>query len=72
MRGSEDAVGELLPQAGRMTDEKDAYRWTGEFADPQLEDTYLRASWTEIHARLGAVLIAISMRLDAVTAVGGS
>lgn len=59
MRGSEDAVGELLPQAGRMTDEKEAYRWTGEFADPQLEDTYLRASWTEIHARLGAVLIAI-------------
>ena len=36
-----------------------AFRWTGEFADPVLEDNYMRASWTEIHSRLGAVLIAV-------------
>lgn len=59
MRGSEDTVGKLLPEAGRTTEGENAYRWTGEFADPQLEDSYMRASWTEVQARLGAVLIAV-------------
>ncbi len=59
MRGSEDTVGELLPEAGYATETEHAYRWTGEFADAQLEDSYLRANWTEIHARLRAVLVAI-------------
>lgn len=59
MRGSEDTVGELLSEAGHTTEREHAYRWSGEFADPQLEDTYLRASWPEIHARLSAVLVAV-------------
>lgn len=44
----------------RQEPEKEpAYRWTGEFADPVLEDNYIRASWSEIHSRLSAVLIAV-------------
>jgi PAS domain S-box-containing protein len=35
------------------------YRWTGEFADAQLEDSYIRASWDEIRSRLNAVLVAV-------------
>ena len=59
MRVSQDATGTLphvtpQPPAGTQ-----AYRWTGEFADAQLEDSYIRASWDEVRSRLNAVLIAV-------------
>ncbi len=36
-----------------------AFRWTGEFVDRALEETYARANWAETRSRLRAVLIAI-------------
>jgi PAS domain S-box-containing protein len=45
-----------MPQ---MPDGTYAFRWTGEFADAQLEAAYIRASWDEIRSRLNAVLIAV-------------
>lgn len=59
MRGSQDAVGALLHQTSQPPSETHAYRWTGEFADAQLEDSYIRASWDEVRSRLNAVLIAV-------------
>lgn len=60
MRGSEDTAGEALPESGADAPEVErAFRWTGEFADPSLEDAYARASWTETRARLHVVLIAV-------------
>ncbi|MFN4355945.1 ATP-binding protein [Parvibaculum sp.] len=59
MRGSQDAVGALLHETPQTPAGTHAYRWTGEFADAQLEDSYVRASWDEIRSRLNAVLIAV-------------
>ena len=59
MTRSADTTGEAVPALRREPESEPAYRWTGEFADPVLEDNYIRASWTEIRSRLGAVLIAV-------------
>ena len=56
---SADTTGEAISELRREANEGPVYRWTGEFADPALEDSYLRASWSEIHSRLRGVLIAV-------------
>ena len=56
---SADTTGEAISELRREANEGPVYRWTGEFADPVLEDSYLRASWSEIHSRLRGVLIAV-------------
>ncbi|WP_049767714.1 PAS domain-containing sensor histidine kinase [Parvibaculum lavamentivorans] len=48
-----------MPEVQAASEVECSYRWTGEFADPALEAGYLRASWTEAHSRLKALLIAI-------------
>jgi PAS domain S-box-containing protein len=52
-------MGEVLSTLRREPESEPVYRWTGEFADPVLEDNYIRASWPEIHSRLSSVLIAV-------------
>lgn len=60
MRGSEDTAGEALPDSGAAGPSVErAFRWTGEFADRALEETYARANWAETRSRLRAVLIAV-------------
>ncbi len=54
-----DTSGKALSALRCEPEDEPAYLWTGEFADPVLEDNYLRASWDEIHSRLGVVLIAV-------------
>lgn len=56
---SADTMGEVLSTLRREPESEPVYRWTGEFADPVLEDNYIRASWPEIHSRLSSVLIAV-------------
>lgn len=59
MRGSQDAVEALPHKTPQSPAGTHVYRWTGEFADARLEDSYLRASWDEVRSRLNAVLIAV-------------
>lgn len=49
-----------MPESGTSAPAVErAFHWTGEFADPALEDAYARTSWIETRARLRAVLIAV-------------
>lgn len=59
MTGSQDSVEALLHKSPQVPAGRQLYRWTGEFADAQLEDSYIRASWDEVRSRLNAVLIAV-------------
>ena len=59
MTGSRDAVGKLPRQEPQLPEGTHVYRWTGEFADAQLEASFMRASWDEIRSRLKTVLIAV-------------
>lgn len=58
MSGPQD-TGELLPDVQGTRAAEHAYRWTGEFADPELEAGYLHASWSETYSRLNALQVAV-------------
>ena len=48
-----------MPEVHTAPEAEQAFSWTGEFADPVLEDAYLRTSWSEMHSRLRALMVGI-------------